>query len=327
MEQSNTTNPYKHIQIVYHNDGTITRLRQESYASTSSDPSLPVSVLTKDVVINQSNNTFVRLFLPHRALDTSSSGNKLPLIVYLHGGGFIQFSATSTMFHNFCVKLSNHVGAVVASLEYRLAPEHRLPAAYDDAMEALHWIKSNQQEWLNRYADYSKCYLMGSSAGANIAYHAGLRAAAQDEHHLEPLKIRGLILAQPFLGGNKRTGSELRLLNDPVLPLCVTDLMWKLALPSGADRDHEYCNPRAGKGPDQLDKVRENGWRVLVTGCDGDPLVERQMEMVALMEEKGVQTVGRFVKGGCHGIEVRDPLKQKELFGVLKHFTGFSLDD
>ncbi|MQK22077.1 hypothetical protein EI013_27305, partial [Escherichia coli] len=120
-----------------------------------------------------------------------------------------------------------------------------LPAAYDDAMETLHWIKSNKDEWLTQYADYSNCYLMGNSAGANIAYHIGL-GVAEKPGDIEPLKIRGLILRQPFFGGTKRTESELRLENDPVIPLCATDLMWELSLPIGADRDHEYCNLRAG---------------------------------------------------------------------------------
>ena len=228
------------------------------------------------------------------------------------------------MVHDFCVNMANDVGVVIVSVEYRLAPEHRLPAAYDDAMEALHWIKTYPDDWLRQYADYSRCYLMGGSAGANIAYHTGLRAAVVVDL-LETLKIKGLILHQPFFGGTKRTGSELRLINDPVLPLCVTDLMWELSLPIGVDRDHEYSNPTAGDGGEKLEKIRGLGWRVLVTGCDGDPLVDRQMEVVKLMEQKGIEVVGRFGHGDYHGVEVREPLKQKELIGVFKSFISFLL--
>ena len=63
---------------------------------------------------------------------------------------------------------------------------------------------------------------MGGSAGGNIAYHAGLRAATEIDK-LEPLVIRGLILHQPYFGGSQRTQSELRD-NDPILPLSVCDL-------------------------------------------------------------------------------------------------------
>ena len=124
---------------------------------------------------------------------------------------------------------------------------HRLPAAYEDAVEALQWIKTNTDDWLTNYVDYSNVFLMGSSAGGNIAYNAGLHAAAVDENQIP--KIQGLILVQPFFSGTRRTGSELRLENEPHLALCANDALWELSLPVGVDRDHEYCNPTAGNGP------------------------------------------------------------------------------
>ena len=89
---------------------------------------------------------------------------------------------------------------------------------------------------------------------------------------MEALKIQGLILCQALFGDTKRTGSELMPENNPFIPLCVTstDLMWELALPIGANRDHEYFNPRAGNVVEKLDKMREHGWRVLVSGNGGD---------------------------------------------------------
>jgi acetyl esterase/lipase len=237
--------PYQRLQIVLNPDGTITRLLEIPETPPTSDPSLRIPVLSKDIPINQSNNTWVRLFLPSEALDNSPT--KLPLVVYYHGGGFIICSPASSIFHDFCVNMAIELRVIIASVEYRLTPEHRLPAAYDDAVEALHWIRTAQDDWLRKYADFSSCFLMGSSAGGNIAYHAGLRAA-DEVGHLEPLKIRGLILQQPFFGGIQRTGSELRLVNDPALPPSVSDLMWELSLPIGVDRDHEYCNPTVGGG-------------------------------------------------------------------------------
>lgn len=206
--------------------------------------------------------------------------------------------------------------AVIVSVDYRLAPENRLPAAYGDAMEALHWIRTTQEEWLIRYADFGTCFLMGSSSGGNLAYRTGLRAADD----LEPLKIRGLILHQPFFGGSRKVESELRLVNDPVLFPGVSDLMWGLALPIGADLDHEYCNPTADKGSKVLDKVVSVGWRVLVTGCDGDPLIDRQIGLVKLMEEKGVKVVSKFGAGGHHGVDFMKPAKAQALFLVIKEF-------
>ncbi|KAK7855178.1 carboxylesterase 1 [Quercus suber] len=211
---------------------------------------------------------------------------------------------------------------IIVSIEYRLAPEHRLPAAYDDAMEALHYIKTTPDDWLRDYADLSNTFIMGVSSGGNIAYHAGLRASVETDK-LEPLVIRGLILHQPFFGGSQRTQSELRD-NDPNFPLSVCDLMWELSLPI-VDRDHEYCNPKVGDGPQLLEKIKLLGWKVLVVGYDGDVLFEHQIESAKLMREKGVSVVSQFGEGDYHGVDMFEPAKAKALHAILKNFILSSL--
>ena len=315
-----TVDAYEYLQIIKNSDGTITR-NPNRYPNTltTPDPDHPTLVLSKDIHINQSKNTWVRIFIPRNTPDTFSN-KKLPLLVYYHAGGFIHCSAASTIFHNFCTKIVIDLHVVIASVEYRLAPEHRLPAAYDDAVEALHWIKTTHDKWLKEYADFSNCYIMGSSSGGNIAYLAGLRVAAEVDH-FEPLMIiKGLILHQPFFGGTQRTGSELRLVNDPRLPQSVLDLMWDMSLPIGVDRDHEYCNPTVMGGSKLLDQIKRLGWKVLVIGCDGDPLIDRQIELVRMLEAKSVQVVGHFSVGGYHMVHVTDPSKAEALHAVLKGF-------
>ncbi|KAG7986691.1 hypothetical protein I3843_03G094300 [Carya illinoinensis] len=315
--------PYQHLQLLLNADGTVTHLSEIPNTPATPDPSSPMPVLSKDIPLNQSNNTWVRVFLSRQELDHSSSSPKLPLILYFHGGGFIGFSAASSVFHEFCSNIAIQLHVIVVSVDYRLAPKHRLPAAYDDAMDALHWLKTTtEDEWLRNHADLSNIFIMGTSAGGNIAYHAGLRASVEADD-LEPLVIRGLILHQPFFGGSQRTESELRG-NDPVLPLSVSDLSWEMSLPI-VDRDHEYCNPTVEGGPQRLLKIKLLGWRVLVTGCDGDPLIDRQMELVAMMEEKGVVVESQFGKGGYHGVEISEPAKAKALCVVLKNFILSSL--
>ena len=306
---------YKQLNLILNPNGTVTRSNKPPESPPAPDPTLHTKVLSKDLPINKSKGTWARIYLPRETLD---HGSKLPLVVFFHGGGFIFLSAASTIFHDFCFNMANDVVAVVASIEYRLAPEHRLPAAYDDAMEALHWIKTNQaDDWLRYFVDYSNVFLMGSSAGGNIAYNAGLRVAAGED---EVPKIRGLILVQPFFGGTHRTGSEVRMADEPHLSLCNNDAMWELSLPVGVDRDHEYCNPTVGDGPESLEKIGRLGWRVLVTGCGGDPLVDRQMELVRLMEKMGVRVAGHFTAGDYHGIQDSEPLKAKDLYKVMKSF-------
>ncbi|WVZ16451.1 hypothetical protein V8G54_009433 [Vigna mungo] len=125
-------------------------------------------------------------------------------------------------------------------------PEHRLPAAYDDAHDTLLWAQSQARDpaqahpWLRDHLDFSKCFLIGSSAGGNIAYFAVLRAL---KHDLSPLKILGIVMNAPYFSGSQRSDSGLRLVNNRTLPLPANNLMWSLLLPEDADRDHVYSNP------------------------------------------------------------------------------------
>ncbi|XVF81813.1 hypothetical protein PTKIN_Ptkin15bG0186100 [Pterospermum kingtungense] len=180
------TDPFEYLQVVLNPDGTLTRNFNSfpRVVPKPDDPEGQTAVLSKDVLINPSNNTWARIFLPREKLDGSSTSNKLPLVVYYHGGGLILLSPDWVIFHNSCSDLAETI------------PDYRL-------IEALHWIETTQEKWLREYADLSDCFLMGSSAGGNISYHVGLRAAgAVDE--LEPLKIKGLVLHQPFFGGTER---------------------------------------------------------------------------------------------------------------------------
>ncbi|XP_022924288.1 probable carboxylesterase 8 [Cucurbita moschata] len=322
--------PFEHLNIKLNPDGSITRHNQLPTVPPTETPTPNTNNLStccsKDIPLNPSNNTFIRLFKPHNIPQNPT--NKLPILIDAHGGGFILFSAATQLFHETCCRLSAHLPALIVSFEYRLAPEHRLPAAYDDALEALRWLcrQANQihggdcDPWLKDCADFSRCFLLGTSAGGNITFYAALRALDSD---LSPVKIVGHIYNQPFFGGIKRTESELRCVNDRILPLSVNDLMWSLALPEGCDRDHWFCDPTV-EGPHQ-EKIRRLQ-RCLVRGHVGDPLIDRQKEFVKLLEARGVKVDARFREGGYHGVDLFDPSKLQILEDDVKDFIDASLE-
>ncbi|KAF9614862.1 hypothetical protein IFM89_020959 [Coptis chinensis] len=312
-------NPYEVLGIVYNPDDTLTRQIQIPCTKSTDDNSL--AKITKDIPLNVCNKTWLRLFRPVEP----PVNVKLPIILYFHGGGFILCSAFNTIFHNFCASMASKLPALIVSVGYRLAPESRLPSAYEDAIEAITWVKKQAldkdgEQWLKDLADFSKCYLMGCSSGGNIVYHAGLRAISLD---LNPLLIKGLILNQPFFGGSKRTESEMRMVNDKTLPLVVCDLMWELALPAGSDRDHEYCNPRFDGGFKENINLLS---RCFVSVRGGDPLMDHQKEFVKMVEGEGVKVVNWFEEAGYHGMELFEPHKAEVMFVALKDFIYFYSD-
>ncbi|CAI9767052.1 unnamed protein product [Fraxinus pennsylvanica] len=266
------------------------------------DPNQPNQVaFSKDVPLNPPHSkfkSFIRLYVPVELPQQT----KLPIIIFIHGGGFVELSPASLGFHDLCNNLSARVRAVVASVNYRLAPEHPLPAAYVDALDAISWVHSQEKVsfhrdlWLEQFADFSRVFIMGSSAGANIAYHVALRAS---EFDLRPLKIQGVLLSQPFFGAVERTSSELRLIEDRYLPLYMADAYWTLALPFQANRDHEFSNPFS-RGFERVRRVP----RWFVKDDEGDPMIDRARELVCKLAVKKVPVVYRFYPGGFHGVEM-----------------------
>lgn len=217
--------------------------------------------------------------------------------------------------------MATQLSAVVISVGYRLAPENRLPAAYDDAVEAINWVQnhalgSDGDHGLREIADFSNCYLMGISAGGNIAYHAGLRALSLD---LQPLVIKGVILNQPYFSGLRRSQSEMRLANKGDFTLAVSDVLWELALPRGCDRDHEYCNPLVNE--DYKDKIGLLG-KCFVSARGGDILMDRQMELAEMLKVIGVDVVTWFNEEGYHGMDLAEPERARELFIAVKDFIS-----
>ena len=110
----------------------------------------------------------VRVYHPHAA----QSHSTLPGLVYLHGGGWTIGDLDT---HDvLCRSLCLQAGIVVVSVDYRMGPEHKFPAAYDDSVAAFNWTVAHAA---NLGIDASRIAIGGDSAGGNLAAAAclGLR--------------------------------------------------------------------------------------------------------------------------------------------------------
>ncbi|KAH0922724.1 hypothetical protein HID58_022742, partial [Brassica napus] len=179
--------------------GRIERLMGETAVPPSLTPEN--GVISKDVVYSPDDNLSVRVYLPEKAADTDE---KLPLLVYFHGGGFIIETAFSPTYHNFLTAAVSASDCIAVSVDYRRAPEHPLPISFDDSWTSLKWVfthiaGSGPESWLNKHADFGKVFLAGDSAGANIAHHMAMRAAKEKlSPELSDSGIFGIILVHPY---------------------------------------------------------------------------------------------------------------------------------
>jgi len=113
------------------------------------------------------------------------SADRLPVMLYLHGGGFT-IGGIETH-DSLCRQLALRSGAAVLSLDYRLAPEHRFPVAVDDTWAALRWLHAQGAASLG--LDGTRLAVGGDSAGGTLAAVTAIRARDQGI----PLRLQLLI--------------------------------------------------------------------------------------------------------------------------------------
>uniref|UniRef100_A0A0D6QRE0 Alpha/beta hydrolase fold-3 domain-containing protein n=1 Tax=Araucaria cunninghamii TaxID=56994 RepID=A0A0D6QRE0_ARACU len=238
-------------------------------------------VASKDMTLDNDLGLWVRIYLP--PLGNEQHGTPIPVCLYFHGGAFCVGSASWKPFHALCIRVAAAAEAIVVSVNYRLAPEHRLPAAYDDCTAALSWLRSGGggDPWIQRHADLSKLFLMGDSAGGNIVHHLVLGDA---ELNLRRAQMGGVVMVQPAFAGEARTPSEA----ESPEAMEESDLRRGLALPLGTNRDHPYLNPMASQSSELVNATLPP---LLIVVGGRDIMRDRQREYY-----QGLRSYGKEVK-------------------------------
>jgi len=153
---------------------------RESYRSRRAftQPDAPEVYQVADQVI-QSNgvNVPVRVYHPH----TAQTQKSLPALVYIHGGGWTIGDLDT---HDvLCRSLCLQAGVVVVSVDYRMGPEHKFPAAYDDTVAAFNWTVANASAL---GVDAKRIAIGGDSAGGNLSAAACIGLRDQKDLSLQP---------------------------------------------------------------------------------------------------------------------------------------------
>ncbi|KAJ0982600.1 hypothetical protein J5N97_010855 [Dioscorea zingiberensis] len=278
------------------------RLLSDGSIIRDPDPEFPPSVHDdgsiewKDLPFGPPHlSLLLRLYRP-KLLPSSSSSAKLPVLFFFHGGGYCFCSRTLPTLHDSSLRLASSLPALVVSPDYRLAPEHRLPAAIHDGAAALDWLHSDPDPWLAQSADLSRVFVSGESAGAGLAHHLALHSARTNP---DRIRIKGFILLMPFFAGVVHTKSESERSSDAILPLDVNDQLWRLALPRGATRDDLLANPFGPGGSEELESAALGPLMVVVG--ERDPLRDRGVEYARRLKEMGKTVELVELKGKEHG--------------------------
>jgi acetyl esterase/lipase len=224
--------------LIRYKSGRVHRLMGTARVDGGTDA--VTGVTSKDVVIDaQSGGLAARLYLPGGV----PRCEKLPVVVYFHGGGFVVHSAFSRVHSRFLNALVAAAGVVAVSVDYRLAPEHPLPAAYDDAWAALRWTVAScsasggPEPWLAEHGDAARIFVAGDSAGANIAHNVTMRAGKDGLPG--GARIEGMVLLHPFFRGGELVPSERA---DPELPRRA-EKSWGFMCAGRYGIDHPFINP------------------------------------------------------------------------------------
>lgn len=184
--------------------GRVQRLDPPDLVPASATDSV---VASRDVIVDSATGVTARLFLPNNI----NAKTKLPVLIYLHGGGFVIGSPFSSTYHDFVHALVARARVLAVSLDYRLAPEHPLPAAYDDALSALRWVASHAggsgpDSWLAGHGDLRRIFLAGDSTGANIAHNVLIQIGAGGLGG--GARIEGVVLIHPYFWGKHPLDGE-----------------------------------------------------------------------------------------------------------------------
>ena len=223
----------------------------------------------------QAGTILCRLYRP-------SADTNLGLLVFFHGGGWVIGDLNSH--DGVCRSLANKSGHAVLSVDYRLAPEHTFPAAFDDCVAAVKWASENAQAL---GIDNSRMAVGGDSAGGNLAAAVALA-------EIVPLKFQMLIY--PAVDMSMESPSINENANAPILTKSVMAWFVDHYMGSEGDRGSIAASPMLASD-EQLKRMPP----AIVITAQFDPLRDEGEAYGKRLVENGVSATITRYNGAFHG--------------------------
>ncbi len=233
-------------------------------------------------------------------------------VVYMHGGGFILGSLDSH--DDICCGIAQDAGVMVIAVDYRLAPEHIFPAAFDDCVTAVGWVFDNSAML---EIDRSRILLTGDSAGGNLA-----AATCLFRRDLGQEMPAGQVLIYSAFGGDKTTGSYVSRRDAPGLTTADMEQYEQLYLGSGADRN------RTSKFYAPLEETRYDGLPpAFLVACEWDPLRDDSFEYAERLRAADVEAEVRHepeLVHACLRARYSSPAAEAMFQAIVSAITSMS---
>ncbi|WP_044932591.1 alpha/beta hydrolase [Butyrivibrio sp. AC2005] len=225
--------------------------------------------------------------LPALVIEPKNTDEKLPCIMFFHGGGLILKAAGAH--YQFAKWYAEKVNCKVIMPDYRLMPKYRFPYAVEDCYSAYEWAILNSAEL---GIDEHRIIVTGDSAGGNIA--AAVVFMARDRDQILPA---GVLMVYPALDRRMNTESMRKYTDTPVLDAGLAKMYWDEMLIKGLPQPIEYASP--------MEAGSFAGFpATYIEVAEFDALHDDGISFAKKLEAEGISVEVHEIKGTCHGFEV-----------------------
>lgn len=228
--------------------------------------------------------------LPCLLMSPKGVDEKLPCLIYIHGGGFV-FEAAKYHYSN-ALRYVKEIGCRVFFVNYRLAPKHVHPVFFEDCYAAFCWAYDNADK-LN--IDPSRIGIGGDSAGATLS--VGVCMMAKDRQH--PAEFAFQMLTYPFLDARGESESNRRYTDTPMWNSSLSAKLLPMMSLDYSSPSYVYFSPVEAKSFEGLPPA-------YIETAEFDCLHDDGILYAEKLREAGIHVVLNETRGTMHGFDIME---------------------